>query len=323
VLSSIPTDSEIEPFLTRLVSQVEATQPQHHWLIESMWFAGGVGLLGGHAKVCKTYLAAEISLAVASGQPALGKLATNHRGPVLFYGAEDALPLLSNRFDGLARARGISLSDLPIYLLDVPVLRLERLEDQQRLRAAIESISPRLLVLDPLVRIARIDENSSADVSELLGALRAMQRDYDLAVLLVHHARKSPAAHPGHAFRGSTDLTAWSDTNIYMARKDQTMTLQIEHRFAPSPAPINLSLQTDPAPHLVFIDDEHPHLATENTLQEQIIGMLALNHPMPTVAIRKRLRRRKQDVVDELNALAEQGLIQRLANGWVRATNKE
>lgn len=316
-------DSEVKPFLARLVSQVEAIQPQHHWLIESMWFAGGVGLLGGHAKVCKTYLAAEISLAVASGLPALGKLPTNQGGPVLFYGAEDALPMLTHRFDGLARARGISLSDLPIYLLDVPVLRLERHEDQQRLRAAIEALSPRLLVLDPLVRIARIDENSSADVSALLGALRAIQRDYDLAVLLVHHARKSPAAHPGHALRGSTDLTAWSDTNIYMARKDQTMTLQIEHRFAPSPAPINLSLQTDPAPHLVIIDDAQIPENVENSLQAQIIDMLALNHPMPTVAIRNRLRRRKQDVVDELNALAEQGLVQRLAKGWVRTTEKE
>jgi hypothetical protein len=311
VLSSTPPDSKVEPFVTHHVSQVDAVQLQHQWL-----------MLGGHAKVCKTYLAAELSLAVASGQPALGRLPTSQTGPVLFYGAEDALPLLSNRFDGLAQARGLTLADLPIYLLDVPVLRLERTDDRHRLRAAIEAISPRLLVLDPLVRIARIDENSSADVSELLGALRAMQRDYDLAVLLVHHARKSPAAQPGHAFRGSTDLAAWSDTNIYMARKAQTMTLQIEHRFAPSPPPINLSLQTDPAPHLVIIDNEHPAQNAENTLQAQIIGMLAFNHPMSTVAIRKRLRRRKQDVIDELNALAEQGHIQRVAKGWVRTMEK-
>jgi hypothetical protein len=327
---------KVEPFVTRHISQVDAVQPQQHWLIEPLWFVGGVGVLGGHAKVCKTYLAAELAVAVASGQPALGRLPSSNHGPVLFYGAEDPLPMLSGRFDGLAQVRALNLEALPIYLLDVPVLRLDRQDDQNRLRAAIESISPRLLVLDPLVRVAKLDENSAAEVSALLGFLRAMQRAYDLAVLVIHHARKSPASHHAHALRGSTDFAAWSDTNLFLSRKGQLLTLQIEHRFAPPPAPLTLRLESEPAPHLAIADTALDLDTTDSTrggsalliaddqdpLQLQIFDLLCVNRCLPTVTIRERVRKRKQDVVAALNTLATQGKIERGVGGWKRSSTE-
>ena len=84
------------------ISEIEPAPPGTTWLIENIWLAAGVGLLGGQAKVCKTYLAAELSLAVATGMHALGRYPTLMPGPVLFYGAEDSLSALRSRFDGLA-----------------------------------------------------------------------------------------------------------------------------------------------------------------------------------------------------------------------------
>jgi hypothetical protein len=47
--------------------------------------------------------------------------------------------------------------------------------------------------LDPLVWLHGIDENHVGEVAELLAYFRALQRQFDLPVLLVHHKRKSAA----------------------------------------------------------------------------------------------------------------------------------
>jgi hypothetical protein len=319
--SSMPMDSSIEPFDTKHVSKVLPVSPLNRWLIDSLWFNSGVGILGGHAKVCKTQLAAEIAIAVASGHHALGRLPVSSPGPVLFYGAEDALPMLRKRFDDLALARNLSLDTIPLFLLDVPLLSLDRTDHLLRLRAAVDQLKPRLLILDPLVRIARLDENSAADVSALLGSLRAMQRDFDLALLLVHHARKSRAQNPGQALRGSSDISAWSDTNLYLSRKDLLLTLQVEHRFAAPPRPLQLKLDNDPAIHLSIINydtsdssDDNPH--SLDPLQQQLLNHLSLHRPLTTVALRSLLHRRKQHVVLALNQLLQLNLVQRGPDGW-------
>jgi len=40
-----------EPFATRHVAEVPPQPPQQQWLIEDLWLAQGVGILGGNPKV--------------------------------------------------------------------------------------------------------------------------------------------------------------------------------------------------------------------------------------------------------------------------------
>jgi hypothetical protein len=325
--SSTPRASEplarpaTEPFAVRHVAAVEPAAEQP-WLVEQLWFDAGVGILGGHPKVGKTFLAAELALAVAAGAPALGCYAAPSAGPVLFYGAEDGACALHRRFEGLAAVHGCVLRELPIYLLDTSELRLDRRRDLARLRATIEAVRPRLLVLDPFVRlVARVDENSAADVSAVLGSLRAIQRDFAVAVLLVHHARKSPAAQPGQALRGSGDFAAWSDTNLYLARRADKLWLQIEHRHAAAPTPLALSLLGEPAPHLALLDPRAPAHSPDpapDAFASDLLERLSTVRPQSTVELRGLVRRRKTDVVAALAELRTAGLVVHNGRGWIR-----
>lgn len=77
----------------------------------------------------------------------------------------------------------------------------------------------------------------------MLGSLRALQRELDLAVLLVHHMRKSPSAHLGQQLRGSGDFAAWSDSSMYLVRDGPgDLVLSVEHRGAPAPPPLRVRL---------------------------------------------------------------------------------
>ena len=65
------------------------------------------------------------------------------------------------------------------------------------------------------------------------------------AVPLVHHARKGAAhARAGQALRGSSELQAWGDSNLYLRRRGDTLCLAIEHRAAPSRDGLVVELRT-------------------------------------------------------------------------------
>ena len=316
------TAADSEPLSVRHICDIQPQPPEHQWLVEKLWLASGVGILGGAPKVCKTYLAAELSVAVATGTPALGRFAAPRPGPVLFYGAEDSLAALRSRFEGLATARSVQLSQMPLFLIDTPVLRLDQQRDLNRLRSSIERFTPRLLVLDPFVRLTAIDENSAAEVSSVLASLRTLQRTFQLAILVVHHARKSPASHPNQALRGSSDFAAWSDTNLYLSRKAKRLSLYIEHRSAPCPDPLLLRLQDHPAPHLAVVDASSSDGGNDSAVEasslhiEILQSLRNINRPMPTVELAALLHKRKSDLVHALHDMLALGQLARNPSGW-------
>jgi biotin operon repressor len=306
----------------RHVAAIEPRPKDALWLVESLWSASGVGIVSGHPKSMKTWLASELALAVASGKDALGHFPVRVRGPVLVYAAEDDLPAMRSRFEALADARGVTLKDTPIYLIDLPALRLDDQDQLRRLHGTVASLRPRLLVLDPFIRVARIDENSSQEVSAVLGSLRALQREHDVAVLLVHHMRKSPAAHPGQQLRGSSDFAAWTDSGIYLVRHGTDLVLSVEHRGAPAPPPLRIRLETDGPPHLV-IDPSTPPVGNAaprpGSLRDAVLERLR-GRPLSTVELRDLLKVRKASVLQALSELRSDGLVQRADHGWTLAT---
>src|SRR5256885_7994367 len=119
-----------------------------------------------------------------------------------------ALPAgLCARLAQMAAARVFGLGDLVLGLSLGPPFRLIAARDRARLRATLDRYRPRPLLLDPLVRLHRIDENSAGEMSAVLGELRALQRAYQLALalVLVHNLRKYAGARgaDGQALRGS------------------------------------------------------------------------------------------------------------------------
>jgi len=216
------------------------------WLINELWADEAVGIIGGEPKCCKSFLALDIAVAVASGAPCLRRFAPARTGRVLLYAAEDALHVVRDRLAGIARAGGRTLADLDIHVITAPSVRLDVDRDRQCLANTLADLKPTLLVLDPFVRLHRIDENNSGEVAPLLAFLRHLQRLHNLAVVLVHHARKGGARmRAGQALRGSSEFHAWGDSNLYLRRHADQLTLSVEHRAAPSPDQLALHLHTD------------------------------------------------------------------------------
>jgi hypothetical protein len=104
------TDAELRVVRAADVAARAADTPR--CLIESLWGAGAVGVIGGAPKSCKSWLALEMAVAVASGRPCLGRFAVCGPGTVLVYMAEDAPVEVRARLENLALARGTDFAAL-------------------------------------------------------------------------------------------------------------------------------------------------------------------------------------------------------------------
>src|SRR5262249_29495282 len=186
------------------------------WLVEGLWGARSVGVIGGAPQCAKTWLGLDLALSVATGTACLGQSAVPQPGPVLVDLAEAALPVVRRRGAGMARQRGIDLAGIEMHVITAPVLRLDREPDRTRLLETTRRLRPRRLVLDPLVRLHGIDEDHAGEVAALLAYFRALQRQLDVSVLLVHHARKNAAggATAGPGLRGSGDIPSFGGSNL-------------------------------------------------------------------------------------------------------------
>lgn len=319
----VPNESISLPVVQASALQ-KADTPQP-WLIEGLWTAQAVGILGGQPKSYKTWLALEMAVSVASGSPCLGTFRVEDSGPVLLYAAEDPSSTLRIRLESIARSRAIDFDHLDIRVITAASLRLDSAEDQDRLRATIAHHRPAFLVLDPLVRIHALDENVAGQMAALLGYFRALQRESRLAIALIHHARKNiSAAGPGYNLRGSSDVYAWLDSLLYLQRHKDQLILSIEHRSAPGLGPFTLKLvESSGNPHLELVSLEGSSISQENLLSSRILELLS-NTPAPLTAdsLRSTLRVRKERLVDALRQLTAEGKVNRLERGYSLSPNQ-
>jgi RecA-family ATPase len=310
------------------VGEIESEPGGQRWLVQELWGARSVGVIGGAPKCAKTWLGLDMALSVATGTACLGRYTVPEPGPVLVYLAEDALPVVRERIEGMARHRGFDLAGVEIHAITAAVLRLDRGADRTRLWETTRRLRPRLLVLDPLVRLHGIDENNAGEVAELLAYFRSLQRQLDLAVVLVHHTRKNATGGvaAGQGLRGSGDIHAFGDSNLYLRRTREHLVLSSEHRAAPASAPVNLELVTtsDHTTHLEIASDlpgGPTKLLVEGRqrgLEDRVLDLLGQGTTLTRAKLRDSLGVKNERLGEALESLERAGRLGRTPGGWQR-----
>jgi len=305
-------------------ADIEESPCGRRWLIEGLWVDQGVGIIGGQPKCCKSFLALDMAVAIASGKPCLRHYAVENPGTVLLYAAEDALHVVKRRLSGICQAAGVALGDLDIQVITASAVRLDQDQDRLALTQCIKDMKPTILILDPFIRLHRIDENSSGEVAAILAYLRILNRTYGVAVAVVHHARKRSDARAGQSLRGSSEFHAWGDSNLYLQRdRDDLISLSIEHRSEHSETGISLELrETSDALALHKASTSPNPQPQEKTAEERIMeSLLASPKPMSLEDLREACRLRRNTVCDGLRKLMVQGTVSKNQTGYSAINN--
>jgi hypothetical protein len=309
----------MNPLPVQRASQLSSAGPQTQWLVQGLWTDQAVGILGGEPKCCKSFLALDLAVSVASGAPCLRHFPVRRSGPVLLFPAEDSLAIVRQRLEGIAAAAQVPFDSLAVQVITAPTLRLDTPADRARLLDTVQQLQPILLILDPLIRLHRVDENDATQIATLLSYLRQLQRQFALAVLLVHHARKdSQASRPGQALRGSSELHGWGDSNLYLRRKGSQLTLSTEHRAAPGQDHLPLQLtQAGPALALAVVESVPPQAMAPLTPAQRVRQTLAgLHAPASLRHLRQLCGMRTTLLCSALGELSAKGEVVRDTTGY-------
>jgi hypothetical protein len=130
-------------------------------------------------------------------------------------------------------------------------------------------------------------------------------------------AARSPrtgAAHDrgGQALRGSSELHAWGDSNLYLRRQAQNLYFNIEHRAAPGTDRLLLALKTNPPALALEVIEPSPARASQQRI-EQILA--EATSPITQRQLREAARMRANHVTDAVARLVSRGRVSRSADG--------
>lgn len=309
------------PFATVHVSDLVDADMTLEWVVDDLLPFAAAAILGGVPKAGKSFTALDVCVGIATGTTCLGRFTVQGARPVLILQAEDPTPVVNARLQALASGRGRDLKALPIEVVKSSELPVRLPQDLDRLGATLDKMKASLVLLDPLIRCHRSDENSASEMSVILDGLRSIARATKTAILLVHHARKAPAAaSAGASLRGSSDLAAFGDTNLYLRKigDGPALELRIEQRAIPSPPPLRLRILDDLETQTVRFEVQERRAADVDAFGQRLLAALAKSpNPMTSAALRQELGVRNQTIVTALRALEQSGRIRRVGrNGW-------
>jgi len=297
--------------------------PPEQWLVEQLWSESACGIIGGPPKTGKTWVGLEMAVSIATGTKVFGRFSVPQPGPVIYIAGEDQRRYLKPRLELLLAGKGLTLTGLGGALhLATERFVLDSDEWKKTLRETCASLRPRALFLDPFIRMHHADENSSTELTPVLGFLRDLQAEYNCSILVVHHFRKprTPGvrSNPENELRGSGDLYGWLDSAMYLQpfKEEGTVSITLidgDHRNALAPESFHLSREIDEKKILLTVCDTPP----VSSIEEQMFSRIRefLNEKEGRSASRQDIIEgvsgKQETLAQALKLLTERGLLKK------------
>ena len=215
-------------------------------LIEGLLNRGEKMLIGGAAKVGKTWLALDAATAVATGTPWLGF--ETIQGKVLFINMELTENALYHRLKKVCDTKDIQLEpdQLLIWNLRGHQADMKRIADNIN-GSNLEDLA--LVIPDPMYKtLGEWDENSARDVAKLLAHVDRVVRETKAAVLLTHHFAKSA--------KGKAGIDQFSGSAVWV--RDPDVLANIQEEADKQKRALNITRRNGESPEPMFLDGNFP-----------------------------------------------------------------
>jgi hypothetical protein len=207
--------------------------PRVQWLLgddtDGLIAKGSRVVLYGEFGSWKSWLALDLAMALATGQPWLGHFKTHQPRSVLYVDEEMAFRTLARRIKRLAMGYGLNgpaAETLPALALTHVGLRLDTPESAAQFLDDVQQqwdFDPDVIVVETIRRVLVGSEVDAKDVANLWRAVEPWRDEQGKrrTILLVHHMRKRSFQGPNTARErasGSTDLLAGADVGLAIER---------------------------------------------------------------------------------------------------------
>jgi len=158
---------------------------------------------------------------VSLGLPLLGFKTAQTR--VCLIQAELTKAMFQERVNQLVQFHNADLSQADIHFATATELKLNKPAGIAQLTSAVEQLQPGLLIIDPLYKVLSADVSDWQQVTKLTDNLDYITRQFNCAIWLVHHRRKSQIVGEDimdlgtDELIGSSALKDWADTILRLS----------------------------------------------------------------------------------------------------------
>lgn len=167
--------------------------PDLRWLWPGWIPRGQITMVMGDPSAGKSYFTLDLAQRIAAGTTFPDGQHIERPGTVLYIDAENKPSMFKKRVQPWPDHQASRL----YYMLPTPNMMMIDLDqdlDRERLLDRIYHIRPELIIIDSYSSISLKGENNKEDVQRILSFMTRIARDYDCAVVIIHHLKK-----PQHA----------------------------------------------------------------------------------------------------------------------------
>ena len=224
--------------MPRIVSVSDLTHlclADHEWLIPGFFPKPGLVMILGEPRSGKSFLALQVSLALAQGRPLLPAVASIPPRKVLyFYFDKTGAFAFQDRLKSIQDC-GVNLSG-PLYVIHpddkISTANLTSPDCYRYFQDIIKSVEPDVVVFDVLREFHNSDENESTDMKIVGDTLSDLCKGK--GIIIVHHTKKLD--YPGRT-GPVRNIEAARGSNYIVGKADSTWLihdgyLNIESNFA-------------------------------------------------------------------------------------------
>ena len=293
-------------------------------MVTDLWSADAVGIVGGEPKCCKSFLALDLAVAVASGTPCLRRFSVPQPGRVLLYAAEDALHVVRSRLEGICAAAGIGLRELDVHVITAPTLRIDLPADRDSSRADRRGSRAAAAGLGSLRPSApdRRERQRRGRAASGLSARTAATPQSRRPRSCITPKRAAAACAPGKRCADRQSSMRGATRTLYLRRDGPKLTLTVEHRAAPSTPAIDLELvPRQDALALEVLTSAPCETPASTSIDDRITAALInASQPLSISELRPLCRVRNATLYERLTAMTAAGLLERRPDGYCIAS---
>lgn len=268
--AAVGEDKDARPSFVRASELLaESDDDDLQYVVDNMLAFGGTSIIAGRPKAGKSTLWLNLGLAVARGEPFLGR--ETCKGAVLYLALEGA----RGYWKAMLRALGVTKDDdLYCCIGRAPEGALQWLRDEIRKHHAA------LVIVDPLQRLLRVkDSNDYATGSNVMDSVIELTRLEACALSFIHHSGKTRHAEIVDEVMGTTAWAAGPDTVIVLRRTGEMRTVASEGRYGENLPETVIAM--DPETHAVTCGGTKAEvdLAAARELIVEFLTQYAKDHP--------------------------------------------
>lgn len=221
------------------------------WIAAGLIPAQGGTILGGQGGIGKSWLALELALAVARGEPWLGDFPTA-KGRVLYLDEESSPQLLKRRLARLCAGRPVPGPDELEFRIQGGVNFSDPMWVEQ-FAAGLRERPVSLIVVDCLREATPAEENSSSELAAMFANVKRIITECGCAVVFLDHESKQALVKDpdgtkqeanSSQLRGSNVKSTWADSIILVKGCAPQVTLfQTKSRFVEAATPFTVGIR--------------------------------------------------------------------------------